>query len=122
MGKVNRKVLSFWVITVLFVGPMLVSAAMYLSGSAAVRDGIAKLGYPAYMLTILGTAKLLGAVALLQNRLSTLREWAYAGFTINLIGATASHAFAGDPVSSVIQPAIFLLPLAASYTLRPDRS
>jgi hypothetical protein len=48
---------------------------------------LAHLGYPSYLLAILGTAKLLGAPALLQNRFPTLREWAYAGFAFDLIGA-----------------------------------
>lgn len=51
----------------------------------------------------------------------TLREWAYAGFTIDLIGATASHVCAGDPVGASMVPALFLIPLAVSYVLRPDR-
>lgn len=58
---------------------------------------------------------------MLQNRLPTLREWAYAGFTIDLIGATASHVFAGDPVGASMVPALFLIPLGVSYVLRPDR-
>ena len=82
---------------------------------------MAHLGYPAYLPAILGTAKLLGALALLQNRVPTLREWAYAGFTINLLGATASHLFAGDPLSVAIVPAVLLAPLALSYVLRPER-
>lgn len=63
----NWKVITYWGVTVLFAGMMLLSAAMYLSGAAAIRETLAHLGYPAYILTILGTAKLLGAVALLQN-------------------------------------------------------
>jgi len=82
---------------------------------------VGHLGYPPYLLTILGTAKLLGALALLQNRLPTLREWAYAGFTINLLGATASHLFAGDPLSIAMVPAALLAPLAVSYILGPER-
>jgi len=73
-------------------------------------------------LIILGTAKLLGAPALLQNRLPVLREWAYDGFTINLIGAAASHLFAGDAVSFAMVPAMLLVLLAASYVLQPGNA
>lgn len=120
--RIDRRSLGFWIITAAFAGMMLLSAGMYFSGAAEVRDTLVGLGYPAYILTILGTAKLLGAIALLQNRLPTLREWAYAGFTINLLGAAASHVLAGDPVSAALTPAILLLPLAASYALRTDRA
>ena len=70
---------------------------------------------------ILGTAKLLGSFALLQTRLPRLREWAYAGFTINLIGATASHLLAGDALGHAIVPAALLVPLAVSHALQPVR-
>ena len=116
------KRIAYWVTTGAFSALMLFSAALYLSGAAEIRDTLLRLGYPGYLLTILGTAKLLGAVALLQPRFSTLREWAYAGFTINLIGAAASHLLAGDPVSAAFVPAGLLLPLALSYVLRVDRA
>ena len=122
MNRVDRKSVAFWIVTGGFAGLMLLSAALYLSGSAQIRETLAALGYPEYILTILGTAKLAGAIALLQNRLPTVREWAYAGFTINLVAATASHVLAGDPASAAFAPAMLLLPLAASYLLRPDRA
>lgn len=116
----KRKAIGYWVTTGAFAALMLLSAALYLTGAPEIRDTLLRLGYPAYLLTILGTAKLIGAVALLQPRFARLREWAYAGFTINLIGATASHLFAGDPAAAALAPAAFILPLALSYALRPD--
>ena len=121
MITTNWRILAYWGVTVVFAGLMLLSAAMYLSGAPPVRDGLSQLGYPAYLLLILGSAKLLGAIALVQTRVPTLREWAYAGFTINLTGAGASHLFAGDPFGTAVVPAAFLLLLAVSYVLRPDR-
>ena len=115
------KTIVHWTVTGLFAGLMLMSASMYLSGAAQIREGLATLGYPAYLLTILGTAKLLGAAALLQTRLPRLREWAYAGFTINLIGATASHLLAGDAIGHAMAPAALLMPLALSHVLQPAR-
>jgi uncharacterized membrane protein YphA (DoxX/SURF4 family) len=38
-----------------------------------------QLGYPVYLLTILGLANLCGAIALLVPRFPRLKEWAYAG-------------------------------------------
>ena len=73
------KTITHWTATGLFAGLMLLSASMYLSGAAPIREALATLGYPAYILVILGTAKLLGLFALLQTRLPRLREWAYAG-------------------------------------------
>lgn len=117
----NWKIPAYWAATGLFSGLMLLSAGMYLAGTPQIREGISHLGYPQYLLVILGTAKLLGAMALIQRRLLTLREWAYAGFTFDLLGATASHIFVGDPLGTSLIPVAFLVPLAMSYLLRPER-
>jgi len=119
--RTTRKQLAYWGLTGVFAALMLFSAALYLTGALAIQQTMAHLGYPTYLLTILGAFKLIGAVALLQNRVPTLREWAYAGFTINLIGATASHAFSGDPIGVSAVPAMFLVLLAVSYWLKPVR-
>jgi hypothetical protein len=113
------RTLSFRILTVLFAGFMLLSAGLYLSGATVIREGMALLGYPAYITIILGTAKLLGAAALVQPRVPLLREWAYAGFTINLIGAAASHVLAGDAAGAG-SPLLFLALLAVSYALKPS--
>jgi hypothetical protein len=113
------KTIAHWTATALFAGLMLLSASMYLSGAAPIREALGTLGYPAYLLVILGIAKLLGAFALLQTRMPRLREWAYAGFTINLIGAAASHLLAGDGVAQALVPAALLAPLAVSHALQP---
>ena len=54
------------------------------------------LGYPLYVLAMIGVAKLLGALAILYGRPLALTEWAYAGFTFDLVGALISHAVMGD--------------------------
>lgn len=121
MKITGSKHIAFWGATGLFAGMMMLSGILYVSGAPMVHEVLTRLGYPAYILAILGPAKLIGAVALLQTRSVTLREWAYAGFTINLIGATLSHVFSGDPVAVAAPPAILLLLLATSYLLKPRR-
>ena len=78
------------------------------------------LGYPVYLMTILGVAKVLGVIALLIPGQPLLKEWAYAGFTFDILVAAASHAFAQDTVQSIIIPLVILTVGAASYVLRPD--
>lgn len=101
-----------WIVTGLFCLAMLNSSYMYLSNNPILIAGMKHLGYPLYLLNILGVAKLLGVIALVQWRFPVLREWAYAGFTINLVGALWSHAVLGDPVVMVV---LFLVVLAISY-------
>ena len=122
MTTARRKRTAYWGITGSFAGLMVLSGALYVAGAPMIRETLTHLGYPAYLLVILGGAKLIGAVALLQTRSPTLREWAYAGFTIDLIGAIASHLFTGDSLGVASVAALFLLVLAASYTLKPAES
>jgi hypothetical protein len=77
------------------------------------------LGYPPYLLIILGGWKLLSAPALLAPGLPRLKEWAYAGIFFDLTGAAASHAFSGDPTGKVATPLVLLLTAATSWALRP---
>jgi len=84
------------------------------------REEIVRLGYPEFLLTILGIAKLSGVATLLTPGLPRLKEWAYAGFTFELLGATASHAFVGDPLLETIRPTLVLLLVATSYLAAPE--
>jgi uncharacterized membrane protein YphA (DoxX/SURF4 family) len=79
---------------------------------------LAQLGYPMYLLTILGVWKLLGAIALLVPRFPRLKEWAYAGAFFEMTGAAASHAARGDNVSA-LGLLIFYALILASWALRP---
>ena len=84
------------------------------------RESIASLGYPEYLMTILGTAKLLGVIALLIPGFPKLKEWAYAGFTFDLVGASVSHGFSGHSTKEILIPIVLLVVASGSYLLRPD--
>lgn len=108
--------ITYWVVTILFVLAMLQSGITQLIQTEGSKEVMNLLGYPMYLLTILGVTKILGAVVLLQGKLRTLREWAYAGFTIDFMGASVSGAFIGDMLI-VIVPLVFLAVLFLSYFL-----
>jgi len=78
------------------------------------------LGYPVYLLKILGWWKPLGAIALLVPRFPRLKEWAYAGIFFNMTGAAASHIARGDDVDALIWPGVFSLLTLTSWALRPQ--
>ena len=105
----------YWSLTGFFAAGMLMSSFIYLTKNEELLKGFEHLGYPTYMLAILGTAKLLGALALVQPWLEKLKEWAYAGFTFTLIGAIWSHIAMGDPF---LAPMLFLAVLGLSYFFR----
>jgi len=93
---------------------MTLSGALYLVSPTPLLRALEPLGYPAYFLRLLGVAKLLGVGALLIPGRPLLKEWAYAGFTFDLLGALASHLATGTATHA--PPALFALVLVlASY-------
>lgn len=105
----------YWSSTGLLSAAFLMSAFMYLSKSPELMANFAKAGYPVYFVTILGIAKLLGAIALINPWFDRLKEWAYAGFTFVLIGAVWTHLATQTPF---VAPLLFLVLLAVSYVFR----
>lgn len=108
----------YWVLTALLMVPGggggIVEVAT--GGPESVARTLVALGYPLYIMKILGTAKALGAVAILTGRSPRLKEWAYAGFAFDFLGATASHVLAGD-APGALAPLAFFAALMASYAL-----
>ena len=76
---------------------------------------VVDLGYPVYFMKILGVAKLLGIAAIVTGVSPTLKEWAYAGFTIDVVSAFASHLSAGDSLKIALIPAAFFVVQLTSY-------
>lgn len=107
----------YWIVTGLFALMMLLdgfAGALRVTGA---KEALANIGYPEYLSTIIGIAKILGAVAILQSVFRTIKEWAYAGFVFLFIGAFASHAFAGSAIGFLILPVIMLAIVFLSYFL-----
>lgn len=111
----NIKSIAYWATTGLVSLAMLGSGAGYLSG--AINGVMEALGYPTYIVYILGVWKLLVAPALLSPGFRRLKEWAYAGLFFNLTGAAASHAFAGHTVGEIAPPLVMLGLAAVSWWL-----
>lgn len=107
----------YWVVTGLFSAMMLLDGIGGVTRAEAGQEVFRHLGYPMYALTIFGVAKILGVVALLQPRFKIIKEWAYAGFAFNFIGAFASRAFVGDEIGLLIPPVVMLGVLFGAYYL-----
>lgn len=98
----------YWILTILFALFMLMDGIGGITRQQAGQDVLKHLGYPMYALSIFGIAKLLGVIAILQNKFKTIKEWAYAGFAFNFIGAAASRAFASDGFGLIVAPLVAL--------------
>ncbi|CAZ95237.1 MULTISPECIES: DoxX family protein [Zobellia] len=55
-----------------------------------------ELGYPPYLIFVLGSAQLLGLAVLVFNKSGWVREWAYAGFFLNLTFGIIAHLLVKD--------------------------
>lgn len=91
-----------------------------VSRSPEMVENMLKLGYPVYFMVIIGTWKLLAAVALVLPGTPRLKEWAYAGLTFLLTGAFVSHLAAGDPLGNSVAPLAILGLVLTSMVTRPD--
>lgn len=112
--------LGYWIPTALFALALTMSGLMTVTRQAPMVAAYTHLGYPTYFMTLLGAAKLLGVAALLAPKLPRLKEWAYAGFTINLGSAAFSHLSSGDPAGTAVAPIVLLGLLLTSWHLRPE--
>lgn len=110
----------YWLFTILLVLWLLAGGVLDLTHSRAALTILGRLAYPEYLANILGPCKLLAILALLYPRSRFLREWAYAGVTIDALGAFFSHLAVKDGVGAAIAPLIFLALAAGSYMLRPS--
>jgi prepilin signal peptidase PulO-like enzyme (type II secretory pathway) len=107
----------YWVITILFVLFLGFGAVMELLQTPDAQKVIVDLGYPTYLNYILGIAKILGGIALIQWSYKAVKEWAYAGFTIDILGASASTFFVTKSIGMALFTCVFLIPLFLSYWL-----
>jgi hypothetical protein len=95
MPRSKAMVIGFWSATPLFCLQMGFTAyeQMQLPQVAA---AFAHLGFPDYFRVELAWAKLFGVLLLLAPVPARLKEWAYAGFAINVVSAIIAHLSVGD--------------------------
>lgn len=107
----------YWVVTLLFLAFIVMGAVQELMQTAVWQKIMTDLGYPTYLNYILGFAKIAGAVAIIQWNYKTIKEWAYAGFTFDIVGAATSVYLAGLGIGNALFLLVFLIPLFISYGL-----
>ena len=88
-------VVGFWIATAAFCLHMSFTAYAQLR-LPQVAEAFTHLGFPPYFRVELSWAKLVGVVLLLAPVPARMKEWAYAGFAINLASALIAHVAVGD--------------------------
>jgi hypothetical protein len=89
------KTAAYWLVTALFCLQMTFTAYAQLR-LPQVAEAFTHLGFPGYFRVELSLAKLLGVLVLLAPVPARVKEWAYAGFAINLVSAIIAHLSVGD--------------------------
>ena len=115
----KRDKIIYWISTLWLALGMTSTGIVQLLKVEEEVDRMTHLGYPVYLLTILGVGKILGVVAVLIPKFPLLKEWAYAGFFFNMLGAIFSHLAAGSPMSDIFPPLLLLALTAISWHFRP---
>src|ERR1700683_669051 len=105
----KRKKIIYWISTILIVLGMLPGGIGQIFHAKWSLDLIQPLGYPEYILTIIGTWKVLGSIVLLIPKFPLIKEWAYAGFFFAMSGAIFSHLASGEPINKIISPLVLLI-------------
>jgi hypothetical protein len=106
----------YWTATILFALLLIADGYGGITRQQAGVDVFTHLGYPLYLLPAFGVAKVLAALAILQTRFRTPKEWAFAGWAFTCAGAFVSRAAVGD-TADLAFPVVFLAVAAVPYWL-----
>jgi len=115
----KRNKIIYWIATGWLSLGMLSTGIVQLIRLKEEVDMFIHLGYPVYLLTILGVWKMLGVVAVLVPKFPLLKEWAYAGFFFAMSGAVFSHLAAGDGAKEFFGPVLLIVLTLVSWYFRP---
>ena len=121
--KTSRALVAgFWIFTALFCLEMLFTAYYELLVLPQAAQAFTRLGFPAASFRVeLSWAKVAGVAALLmpivpaRRIIYVIKEWAYAGFAINLISALIAHHSISDRPQAFVPSATTSMLWALSY-------
>lgn len=109
----SKQKLVYLVSTGLLSAMMLMHAVMSVVNPSHIREEVAMMGFPSFIIYPLAVAKVLGVAAIWSHRFKELRGLAYAGFFYNFILALGGHMAAGD--GEFFPPVVALALLGISY-------
>jgi len=117
MSKRNK--IIYWFTTGFLSLGMLAGGVQQLLQIGGYVQIVTQLGYPVYLLSILGAWKILGVVAILVPKFPLVKEWAYAGFFFAMSGAAISHIVQGQAFVEAVPSLVLLTMTVASWYFRP---
>lgn len=115
----KRNKIIYWVSTLFLSVGMTAGGVQQMLQIGGYNEIVSALGYPLYMLSIIGTWKLLGVIAILIPQFPLVKEWAYAGFFFVMSGAFISHLAVGQSFAEASPSLILLITIMLSWYSRP---
>src|SRR6218665_137651 len=117
MSKRNK--IIYWIATLWLALGMTSTGIVQLFQMKEEIGFILKLGYPAYFISILGAAKLLGVAVILVPGFTLLKEWTYSGYFFMMTGAVVSHIVMHSPAGELLAAVLLLALTVLSWHFRP---
>jgi DoxX-like family len=118
-ASARGRALAYWGVTIVLATGCLAGGLLGALRWPGIAGVARRLGFPPYLMTILGAWYGLAGAALLAPRFPRLKEWAYAGLVFSFTGAAASHLASGDRASALAAPTVLTALTAVSWALRP---
>jgi len=115
----KRNKIIYWVATGLLSVGMFSSGIMQIMHAKELEEIMVHLGYPTYLMYILGVWKILGVIAILLPGFKLVKEWAYAGLFFTMTGALVSHLVLGDEGKAILGPLFQTFFIVLSWYFRP---
>ena len=119
----KRDKIIYWAVTGLFSLMLFGGAMMYIFDHEQVAKMFGTLGFPSYIIYPMAFAKLTGITLILVNKWDTLKQWAYAGFMVNLTLAINAHVSIGDgeAFGPVLPFALLILSMIYNQKLKANK-
>jgi uncharacterized membrane protein len=115
----KRNKIIYWTLTAFLSFAMLASGIQQMFQIGGYNGIVTSLGYPLYLLSIIGVWKILGVITILIPKFPLLKEWAYAGFFFAMSGAFISHIVVGQSFIEALPSLILLTVAVLSWYFRP---
>ncbi len=120
MANQKSKKIAYWIVTGMLCFGMLLGGTGQLLKMQPNVDGFKGIGFPLYVLPILGTWKFLAVFTILIPGYALVKEWAYAGLFFLLSGGVLAHLASDEGMIKALPVFVFMCLTVASWYLRPE--
>lgn len=115
----KRNKIIYWIATLWLSLGMTATGIVQLIRNKDEITMFNRLGYPMYLMIMIGVWKMLGVIAVLAPRFPLIKEWAYAGFFFVMSGAVISHLAINDDPKELFGPILLIVLTIVSWYFRP---